>query len=67
MNILMSGGSDTGQFQVNSRYTSLELVVQTGALMAYPITKFPNSHPERVGSMENKKEQCHIVDGSVTL
>ncbi len=67
VNILMSGGSDTGHFQVNSRYTSLELTVQTGALMTYLITNVSTSNPERVGSGENKKKQCHIVDGSVKL
>ncbi|MGJ5673354.1 MAG: hypothetical protein ACR9NN_07050 [Nostochopsis sp.] len=68
VNILMFGGSDTAHFQVNRFYTSLELSVQTGVVRSYaPITNVPISNPERIGSGENKKKQCHIVDGSVKL
>ncbi len=36
-------------------YTSLELALQTGALMAYPISNLRASHPQRIRSSENKK------------
>jgi hypothetical protein len=41
------------------RYTSLELPVQAGAFMVYSLVNFHASNPVRVGSSENKKEQCH--------
>jgi hypothetical protein len=41
------------------RYTFLELAVQTAAFIAYPTVNFHACNPVRVGSSENKKEQCH--------
>jgi hypothetical protein len=41
------------------RYTSLELVVRSGALTTDLITKFRTDNPVRVESSENNKEHCH--------
>ncbi len=42
------------------RYTSLELVVRSAALLADAVAKFRTDNPVRVGSSENNKEHCHV-------
>jgi hypothetical protein len=43
------------------RYTSLELAVRSAVLKAYPIANFRTVNSVRLGSSENKKEQCHSI------